>query len=434
MLGPSLVLSTTNPAASETSRFQTRSAKTAIRWIRNRSLGFSKLLIDPTSWDEDFLTLLLESRRHRPVTPIWILGSADGFSASDLARLGIQGRLPQIPEELRKEPQGQPLSQSVSLIEDGEYLGIPVLDFLDLDQAHLDIFIKSPQGKWLLLAQAGEPGIGSRVQNYWSRGLKHLYVHRDSYARQLTSIEMFRNLLTSTSKGSSILKSARAIRDTSRILEGLRSMEQITQDTWDSVAGSLALIHRHWAEGPWADPRTALQNASLLDHSLSVLVLSLLVGRKLGFESEENTIRLGLAAAFHDIGLLGLEFAVPGEESLAALSKPAQRQRFADHPAIAADWIRQNIRGESIVAQAVALHHWRRDDSGFYQKGTQPVLEAPRMAEILGIAESASFELLKFPVSGGRTGAWSERLASKVADQYSAAVVEGAGSAFGQPA
>lgn len=425
MLGPSLILSTEISAPSESSRFQTRSGKTAIRWIRNRSLGFSKLLIDPASWDEDFLTLLLEARRHRPVTPIWLIGSRDGLNASDFARLGIQGRLPSIPDELKGQPQSQPLSQSATLIEDGEYLGIPVVDFLDLDQAHLDIFIKSPQGKWLLLAQAGEPGIGSRVQNYWSRGLRHLFVQRDAYARQLTSIELFRNLLSTTSQGPSILKPALAIRDTSKIIESLRSMEEVTQGAWEQVADSLTLIHRQWAVGPWANPQTALQSASLLDHSVSVLVLSLLIGRSLGFESEENTVRLGLAAAFHDIGLLGLEFTVPGGESLSALASPAERQRFAEHPTVAAEWIRDHIGADTIISQAVALHHWRRDDSGFYQKSAQPVLEAPRMAEIIGLAETAAFDLLKFPVTGGRSRVWRDRLASRVEDQFSTAVVEG---------
>jgi hypothetical protein len=338
----------------------------------------------------------------------------------------------QIPDELQQSPAGQPLSQSISLTEEGQYLGVPVADFLDLDQIHLDIFIKSPNGKFLLLAPAGEPGIGSRVQNYWSRGLQFLYVSRDAYGRQLTSIELFKNLLPASTKGSSTLKTARAIRDVSKVIEGLRSMEQVSQDAWDSVSNSLALLHRHWAEGPWANPTTALQNATLLDHSLSVLVMALMIGRHQGFESEENTIRLGLAAAFHDIGLLDLGFSIPNEENPSLLTNGTQKSRFLDHPSVGANWIRDRFRGEEIVAQAVALHHWRRDDSGFYQKGAQPVLDAPRLAEIIGMAECASNDLLKSPfgTSAIHADPWARRLVSRIEDQFSGQAIDGFLQAF----
>jgi HD domain len=430
MLGPSLILSG-SAAAGAQFKFQTRSARTALRWLRNRSLGFSRVCIDPGSWDEDFLTLVYEARLHRPVTPIFILGNDDGLNSSDLQRLGVSGRLQS--HELVFEParENQPLSQSISLHDEGEYVGIPVADFLGLESLGLDLFLKSPAGKWVLLYSANEMGLGERVRTYWNRGLNVLYISKHAFQRQLDAIKMFGNLLPQSVTGSGILKTAQTLRSISRVLEGVRSLEQADQSAWDSVGNSIARLHRFWDSGPWANPDTILRNAPLLDHSLSVLVISLLVGRELGFESQESLVKLGLAAAFHDIGLLDLGCPVPSEERVPEADftfTPAQRQTFLDHPATGAAWISQHFRGEQIVAQSVALHHWRRDDSGFYARGKQPVLEAPRMAEILGIAEMATFELLRTPF--GAQAGWSNRLADKLANHFSTPVLEGLRGAF----
>lgn len=430
MLGPSLILSTQTPVAASF-KFQTRSGRTALRWIRNRSLGFSRICIDPHAWDEDFLTLVYEAKLHRPVTPIYILGNGDGLAPQDFERLGIQGRLRH--EALTFDPnrESQPLSQSFSLTDEGEYIGVPVSEFLEVDQLGLDIFLKSPTGKWVLLAQAYESGLSERVRAYWNKGLRVLYLQKQSFKRQLDAIRMFGTLLPSASTGSGVLKTAQSLRSVSRIVEEIRAIEQVDQSAWDSVAQSVARLHQFWDSGPWADTQSVLKNAPLLDHSMAVLVLSQILGRELGFESQENSVKLGLAAAFHDIGLLDLGFPVPSEEKVPSADftfTPKQRETFLNHPKKAAEWIGDQFPKDRIVSQAVALHHWRRDDSGFYTRGSQPILEAPRMAEILGVAELAAFELLRSPF--GTHGGWAAGLAEKLTDQFSAPVLLALRSAF----
>lgn len=427
MIGPTLVVSpqaATQPNTTE-AKFRTPSGRTALRWLRNRSLGFSKILIEPGIWDEDFASLILEARKFRPITPIWILGHEDGLSELELARLGVTGRVPRTLQINDADKQSQPLSQSVSLLDDGEYLGIPLADFLDLDQVQFDIYLKTPQGKWACIALAGETGLGSRIQTYWSRGLGYLYIQKAAFQRQLDAIHMFGSLLPTSANGSGILRTARAISDSTKVLQSLKSMEQIAQETWDSVSESILLINRSWNEGPWNDPRTALRNAALLDHSVSVLVIALILGREMGFTSPESSLKLGLAAAFHDIGLLGHEGNLPPNEQKDAAEQLSARQKefFLSHPARGAEWINQNFRNESLVAQAVALHHWRRDGSGFYERGSQPVIDAPRIAEIVGISEELSYQFLKFPF--GIHGARLEGVIQSVSDRFSTAVMAG---------
>jgi hypothetical protein len=424
MLGPSLIVSSPSSLQAKLP-FQTHSGKTATRWLRNRSLGFSKICIDPSGWDEDLLTLLYEARLHRPVTPVYLLGNSDGLSPSDFHRLGITGRLDASKLATETSQSLQPLSQGSSLREEGDYLGIPVADFLELESLGLDIFIKSPQGKWVLMAHAGEPGIGERIRTYWSRGLSMLYIQRQSLRRQLDAIRMFSALLPTAATGSGVLKTAQALRHASRVLEGIRSIEQVDQEAWAAIGQSVERLHRVWDAGPWSDPQHVLQNTALLDHSLSVMVLSQLLGRELGFKSEENAIRLGLASAFHDIGLLDLGIPLPSEENPQALDpllNATQRQLFLDHPARGAQWIHDHFEGESVVAQAIALHHWRRDGSGFYSKEAGEVMDAPRLAEVIGLSELAAYELLKSPV--GTPSSWAANLADRLENQFSAPVLE----------
>lgn len=116
-------------------------------------------------------------------------------------------------------------------------------------------------------------------------------------------------------------------------------------------------------------------------HSHSVAMWSRMLGRRKGL-SEEELLRLGLAAVFHDFGKIG----IPEE----ILNKPVRltNEEFAvmmQHPLIARDLL-SSIDLLSDLLPAITHHHERWDGSGYpkHLKGE----DIPLWARIIGIADA----------------------------------------------
>ncbi|MCZ7645380.1 MAG: HD-GYP domain-containing protein [Planctomycetota bacterium] len=116
-------------------------------------------------------------------------------------------------------------------------------------------------------------------------------------------------------------------------------------------------------------------------HSHSVALWSRMVGRKKGL-SEEELIRLGLAAVFHDFGKIG----IPEE----ILNKPARLtdeefEVMKQHPVIARDLL-SSIDLLHDLLPAITHHHERWDGRG-YPAGLKTE-ETPLWARIICIADA----------------------------------------------
>lgn len=116
-------------------------------------------------------------------------------------------------------------------------------------------------------------------------------------------------------------------------------------------------------------------------HSHSVAMWSRMLGRKRGL-SEEELLRMGLAAVFHDFGKIG----IPEE----ILNKPVRltNEEFSvmmQHPLIARDLL-SSIDLLADLLPAITHHHEHWDGSGYpkHLKGE----EIPLWARIIGIADA----------------------------------------------
>ncbi len=415
--------------------FRTRSGKGASRWISNRSLAFSQIRLDGRVWDEDLGTLLLETIRLRPVTPVLV--SVPGMGPEfrkRLEALGVGVALDAAAAEGGGHSGEQHLQPGFaapqSLAEEGEYLGIPVLDFLGVERVSFDLFFKSPLGKFVLLSRAGESGLADRVSGYWQKGLQYLYVRRQDQDLRTSQLERLIAGLSTDPAAPGMLRATRAVRSISRRLESLQRMEEVDLGLWNFVAGELAGLFETWSQGPWRDAETALWNATLLDHSTAVLVIALMLGRHLDFATPATATRLGLAAVFHDVGLLGMPLA-PGRvfhEDRPQEWSPEMRQWHEDHAARGADWVLHQLHADGLVGQAIALHHWRRDRREAFG-GASGV---PRLVEVIGLAEELNSEILSegFTFSSG----WLERFHSRVSDRFSAVVLDALPKTFSRSA
>ncbi|MBU6375642.1 MAG: HD domain-containing protein [Bdellovibrionales bacterium] len=405
--------SSPSPAPELANCLRTPSGRTALRWIEDQRLPIRGLILSPDSWDEDFSCLVSRCRQLRPGTPIHTLAAQH---SQDLAtiddplikqRLGL-GRSIKI-EELPSFLQSKTRLESAGrnsrepLIHEGPFVGIPLSDFQDCESLLFDLHLKLSSGKFIRLLDAREAQPWGRILKYRERGVTHLYIAREAYERSLTAIRLFQETIPeSLSSGDSAwseIQIAHSLRAISGLMSDQRSLEQIDSNVWEKCHELLYFFGRALAERKIEQDSNQLQRwlrrSLFLDHSLSVFLISILIGRPLQFTSEENLLALGSAALFHDISLLDFERIPEQEKPEGLVGKTLEK--FLTHPDDSARFLEERLGAPAIVIQAVQHHHWRYDGSGILRQGKRNPVFVPRMAEIIGLAEECSHALIRQP-------------------------------------
>ncbi len=419
---------------------QTTSGSTALRWIEDASLPLRGILLSPHSWDQDFGTLLEKARRLRPGTPILPLlddsSQADHLLAQPpiraklglgpvlkLSELGtfLDADLLTRPERLETEHLKTERRERLPILEDGEFVGVPIRDFENVGELHFDLHLRLPSGKFLRLIEAREIDPWPRLRKYSLRGVRHLYILKEAHERSLVAVRLFRESLGALpAEGDAAageLQAAQAIHRLSSLTSRLESIDAVDERLWEAGRDAAILLHRSLAG---AQKATWLRRSLLLEHSLSVFVLSALLGTRLHFNREEAYLRLAMAALFHDIGLLEVEN--PPEDERPEGLTGSELRHFLEHPERSARHLEQTLKADSLVVQSVRHHHWRRDGSGLALPESRSPALVPRLAEILGIAEECTTFMRRNPQWEG--SALAQKFLPRMNLKFSAETVE----------
>jgi HD-GYP domain-containing protein (c-di-GMP phosphodiesterase class II) len=142
---------------------------------------------------------------------------------------------------------------------------------------------------------------------------------------------------------------------------------------------------------------TRCQEPYAENHPVNVCLLSLAMGKRLGF-SKFHLCELGMAALFHDIGKAGLPREI--RDSGAELT-PAQQQALHWHPVVGVQKMMQ-LKGLDLFTARVIIgifeHHLRADLSGYPRL---PYRRLSLFGRIIGLADS--YDALTSSRVNGRT-------------------------------
>jgi hypothetical protein len=370
---------------------QAFSGRRARKWIESPEIGIGRVILSPDTWDEDFVGIVRAIRRERPVTPVFLFQTESRVALP--ASLRIAGSMSplQIEESLRNRNVDASERAPVDASEE-RYIGIPIEDFVDVDRVPMAVYIRISNGKLVRLLEPFEDQVGSRIRSYPNRGVTHLYVRREDHDRVLDEIDVFRESIHRGPSGDPGLRAAMAVSETLRLMSGLRAMEQLDRKFWMAIQRPLLQLRECIAD-PRVESRTWLKKCRHLDHCLSVLVISGLMGSRLQIEREEAFLKLAMAALFHDISLLNVD-GIPFDEDPSRL-KGERLNKFLQHPTMSAEYLSRVLRADPIIVQAVRNHHWRRDGSDFARSAEHRPHRVPILAEVLGIADEASASMLR---------------------------------------
>jgi HD-GYP domain-containing protein (c-di-GMP phosphodiesterase class II) len=111
-------------------------------------------------------------------------------------------------------------------------------------------------------------------------------------------------------------------------------------------------------------------------------MLSAVLSQTLEIQQEKPLQIVGMAAFFHDIGLVGEDPALEVEDEKDLT--PEQKIIYRQHPQKAADVLTKMRTFDAAAVQAIAQHHMRAGGRGFPDR---KVGHVTRVAEIVGICD-----------------------------------------------
>ncbi len=118
----------------------------------------------------------------------------------------------------------------------------------------------------------------------------------------------------------------------------------------------------------------------LYQHSVGVMITSLLLGTSIGLERHELR-KLGLSAILHDVGMLFVPASIMENEKL----QPEEYHIIQQHPLLGYRFLKENTELEEEILQPVIQHQERRDGSG-YPEGLSGD-EIGLNSQIIGLAD-----------------------------------------------
>ncbi|MBX9836798.1 MAG: HD domain-containing protein [Silvanigrellaceae bacterium] len=249
--------------------------------------------------------------------------------------------------------------------EGDDYCKVSIDEFVTKPQIDFDIFIKLSDSKVIKLANQGEILPLEKVQHYKEKGLKYLHIKKIDFSK-LVDFNMNLSKVIKNREDISVEKKINFMKYTGEVMMEKVFVVGIDKKSFDDAQNFITMSVGVISESKeHVDLLDSLNSNSdqVYAHSLGVALYSVMVAKKLGFESNSVLFKLMTAAMFHDIGKKEIDREIL-EKPRHTLSKE-ERRVFETH-VIRGQEILANIHGVSEeVAQLVLEHHEDTAGTGF---------------------------------------------------------------------
>jgi HD-GYP domain-containing protein (c-di-GMP phosphodiesterase class II) len=190
----------------------------------------------------------------------------------------------------------------------------------------------------------------------------------------------------------------RAFTDARRMPGDLLACERLEELT-AAARGIVAEVER-LPDAPFAFADLSGADAYAVEHSIDATVVGLLIGRRLGLESD-LLLQLGLGLFLQDIGTLALPPSIVHKPGPLAEDELELMRR---HPLRGLDFLRHDDVGE--LAESVVRSHHERWDGGGYPSGLagEEISRFARIAAVADLFDAVTSERHYAPAASQRTG------------------------------
>lgn len=370
------------------------------------------------------LKLLEFAKKRLPESKfILMTGFAEALEAKEAHALGADGFLPKPfrREELLKllkvngvVPGGtdpsEPLNNEHGI--DMEYCQIEITDFVTGTALPADIFLRLASDKLIKLAVQGQAVPVDRIQLYQSKGIHHLYMRKEDFARYVGLNMKIFNVAHDMPHVEVQKKIFLFKHVTETVLEQLcvHGMDRKgLNETSVMVMSAVDLLTKGTDTVKLMDVLLSAQ--SLSDHAMAVAMIAVLIGQECGYRAKSTSFKLTLAGLFHDIGTRELP-----EELLSKRRfemSVDERRLFESHPVRGRE-ILQSVPGlPEDVTCAAAQHHESFSGTGYPQRLRTDQIHP--IARIIAVADTFCELVLTVP---GRRGMSAEQAFETLRTEY----------------
>ena len=309
------------------------------------------------------------------------------FKASDI--------LASVRKILFPEKKEEQLKENLDLV----YCRIPIEDFVSHEQVRVNIHIRLSEKKYVRVAHKGDVVPMDRVDNYKTKGVNYLYAQKDDFA-QLVGFNIKIAQSITPRAGFSFEKKANFLRYTTETLMEDIAVNGIDRESFENAQSCMKSFMSLITESfTMCELLNALNGHAnwLYAHSLGVSVYSIMIGKKMGWNSSITFFKLGIAGLFHDIGQKEISPEIL-EKTRPELSQ-LERKMYETHPSRGQEILQSLREIPNEILQVVGDHHETNLGQGYPQRLTKEKIHP--LAKIIAVADWFCYESLKSPFTPG---------------------------------
>jgi putative nucleotidyltransferase with HDIG domain len=185
-----------------------------------------------------------------------------------------------------------------------EYCKVSIDEFVTKPRIDFDVYIKLSETNIVRIANKNQELPRAQLNQYKAKGVKFLYILKEDFSKlvqfnlDLVSIMKDRDEISQTKKVS-------FIKYTGEVILERTFVDGIDKENLAEVSSFIKLTVGTAAEAKENFDLLGILSAhsdQIYAHSLGVSMYSVLIAKKMGFESNLTLFKLGMAGLFHDIG------------------------------------------------------------------------------------------------------------------------------------
>lgn len=297
------------------------------RAIKEEKDKYAAFFVSPEMRNPDGYSIMKAALMYQPSTPIYFIPSlrselnvdlneaklpvsgvfAKPFAIKDIVKkmgpaLGIfdSNSALEISKRVGKGEVGQELEDT-----DPNFRPIKAELFISGSNSLFDVYVRLRSNKYIKILQAGDSFDLNRVLDYLKKGVVNFFIRKEALEAYVTYCDKLTNAIASN-KAIDLDKKFGFVFNQAEVT--LKTMIDLGVDS-DSIAYSqkylkntLYMIDEHGKANSFI--AGLLKELRNFEHSGSVVMVSAVIAKAAGIETEKNLEALGLAAFLHDIGMV----------------------------------------------------------------------------------------------------------------------------------
>jgi putative nucleotidyltransferase with HDIG domain len=285
---------------------------------------------------------------------------------------------------------------------DGNYCKVSIDEFVSRPKIEFDVYVRLSEHKYIKIAHKGDEIPRDKVNQYKAKGIRYLHILKEDFG-QLVNFNL--NLAKMVNDRSEISqeKKMNFIKYTAEVILEKAFVAGVDKQSFADAQTLLALTTNTIGQSEeHVDLLNVLNSHSdhIYAHSLGVAMYSIMIARKLNFESSQVFFKLSMAGMFHDIGKKEVDREILEKPRHLLSSK--ERKQIESH-VVRGQEILMGIRGiPEDVVKMVYEHHEDLQGQGYPTAKSKKDLHP--LSRILQVANLFIEQSLKGPHTEGMSG------------------------------